>query len=115
MASSVTALNRAYLGVTTTVTHLSMHTGDPGTTGASEVTGGLYEREPVTYDATPAAGLGDITAPVVFNVPSSVTLSHWGAWDDTTFLFGATLTASQPFTDAGFYTLNSAPYDVNSA
>ncbi len=35
--------------------YLSLHTGNPGTTGATEVTGGTYARQPITFGA-PAAG-----------------------------------------------------------
>jgi hypothetical protein len=38
-----------------TVYYLSLHTGDPGTTGATEVAGGSYARQSITF-GTPAAG-----------------------------------------------------------
>lgn len=41
--------------VPTTVYYLSLHTATPGTTGASEVTGGSYVRQAITF-GTPSAG-----------------------------------------------------------
>jgi hypothetical protein len=41
--------------VPTTVYYLSLHTATPGTTGASEVTGGSYARQPITM-GTPSTG-----------------------------------------------------------
>lgn len=111
MATSNEGLNRAYGAVAGTATHLSLHTGDPGATGASEVAGGSYGRVAASY-GDPTNGAGDIGSPVQFNVPESVEVTHWGAWDGTDFLFGAALTASQEFATAGTYTLSSAPYSA---
>lgn len=41
--------------VPTTTYYLSLHTATPGTTGASEVTGGSYARQAITF-GTPASG-----------------------------------------------------------
>ena len=41
--------------VATTVYYLSLHTATPGTTGASEVTGGSYIRQAITFGATSGA------------------------------------------------------------
>jgi len=38
--------------VTATVYYLSLHTATPGTTGASEVTGGSYARQAITFTAS---------------------------------------------------------------
>lgn len=35
-----------------TVYYLSLHTADPGTTGANEVSGGSYARQPITFVAS---------------------------------------------------------------
>lgn len=109
MPSSDDTLNRAYNATAGTVTHLSLHTGDPGTTGANEVTGGTYARAAGSYGA-PTAGVGDITSSVTFNVPSGTTVSHWGAWDGSTFLFGRELDVPQTFASDGTYTLVSAAF-----
>src|SRR5690554_2482354 len=111
MANSTEALNRAYVAVAGTVTHMSVHTGDPGSTGASEVTGGSYARVAQSY-GSPTAGAGDLSAAAVFDVPEGVTVTHWGAWDGSNFLFGEALEQAQSFATAGTYTLTSAPYSA---
>ena len=82
-------------GFATPATHASLHTADPGTTGASELTGGspAYARKPITW--TPGAVDGVYTATVVFDVPTGVTLTHVGLWTALTagtFLDKATVT-----------------------
>lgn len=109
MASSIDALNRAYNATAGTVTHLSLHTGDPGATGANEVTGGTYARVARGY-GPPTAGAGNITSSATFDIPSGTTVSHWGAWDGSTFLFGRDLDVPQTFATDGTYTLISATF-----
>jgi len=48
-ASADTALQAVF--PTTTTFYLSLHTADPGTTGANEVSGGSYARQPITFAA----------------------------------------------------------------
>lgn len=109
MSNSVECLNRSYNATAGSVTHASLHTADPGRTGANEVTGGAYAREPVTY-GTPTDGAGDIVAPVTINVPEGVTVTHYGMWDGDEFLFGRALAQTQEFATAGVYVLNTAPH-----
>lgn len=112
--NSTEALNRGYNGVAGTVTHVSMHTADPVATGTAEVVGGTYARVAKAY-AAPTAGAGDIVSAAAFNIPSGVTVTHWGAWASTDFLFGAALAANQEFATAGVYTLNTAPYSAGNS
>ena len=117
MATSNEGLNRAYGGIAGTVTHMSMHDGDPGTTGANELSAGTagYARVAQTYGA-PTAGAGDLAAPAVFNVSGGDEVTHWGAWDESgdnpVYLFGEELTVPQAFATDGTYTLNTAPYSA---
>lgn len=91
----------------TLATHVSLHTADPGTTGASEVTGGTYARQLVAWDA---AANGDLSlqGTETFNVPAGVTVTHFGLWSAATggtFRGGGALSASETFTSAGTYNL----------
>lgn len=96
MASQMTdaVLNVAADAIAATITHLSLHTDDPGVTGANEATGGspAYARLAVSFTAAGAegvlgAGLQPATAgiawsdEVTFDVDAG-TYSHWGSWDD---------------------------------
>lgn len=58
---------------------LSLHTGDPGETGANEVVGGSYARQPVTWTAA-SGGSVSPTAAVDFNGMPAVTVTHFGVW-----------------------------------
>src|SRR5690606_9777613 len=114
MASSVDALNRAYNATAGTVTHLSLHTGDPGTTGANEVTGGTYARVDRGYSA-PTAGAGNITSAATFKFPTGTTVFHWGACGGSTYLFVRDRDVPQRFATVETYTLVSAAFSVVDA
>ena len=112
MATLIPDAERNYLAdqEAARITHLSLHTATPGTTGASEATGGspAYARKAVTFNAAGAAGpLGSTLQPatvgvawsseVTFDVASG-TYTHWGAWSASTtgtYRLGNTLSASQ--------------------
>lgn len=99
MAATFTtaAESGAVTGVTGLASHVSLHTADPGTTGAAEVAGGTYAR--VTWAALGTA--------MTLNVPASTTITHYGVWETngTTFLYGGTLSASETYASAGTYAL----------
>jgi len=75
---------------------LSLHTGTPGATGASEATGGspAYARKQTTWGT--AASSTVTGTEVTFDVPAG-SYSHWGLWTAATggtFLDGGALTAT---------------------
>lgn len=63
-----------------TITELSLHTGDPGTAGDNEVTGGTYSRQTVTWSAA-TGGTATVDGEVVFDVPGGTSVTHVGAWN----------------------------------
>src|SRR3990167_10447667 len=75
-----------------TATYGSLHTGDPGDSGTSEVSGGTpaYIRKVVTWNAAAAGAMDDSNAPV-FDVPASTTVAYVGFWSAVTVgtFFGA--------------------------
>src|ERR1044072_6514179 len=87
----------------------SLHTGDPGTTGANEVTGGTYARVSAAY---PAAANGSSTnAGATINVPAGTTVTHWSRWTAqssvTWYAGGALPNGGESFGSAGTYTLTN--------
>lgn len=84
----------------------SLHTASPGTTGASEVTGGTYARRPITWAAGTVDGV--VTGSVTFDVPAGVTVTHAGLWssDATPVFLDAVTITSQTFSTAGQLTVN---------
>lgn len=95
------------------ITHISLHTADPGTTGTSEVVGGSYARVAVTWGAA-SAGVKSNTGSLVFQVPAGTTVTHVAGWDAIsagTFRGGGALAASQAFGTAGTYTIAAGGLD----
>lgn len=85
------------------ISKVSAHSGDPGGTGANEITGGSPAYARVTPPAMtgPTNGLGSFQ--VTFNVPAGATVGGIGLWDSSgNFLDGGPVTA-QPFGSQGTY------------
>lgn len=75
----------------------SLHTAFPGSTGASEVTGGTYARQATTWNSAAARNL-DSSATFTFDVPSGNTVAWSGFWN----------TAPSPDVFAGYLPLKQA-------
>ena len=76
--------------------YLSLHTADPGTTGAFEASGGspAYARKALSW--TPGSPDGTVTATATFDVPAG-TYTFVGAWTTVTggtFLDKASITST---------------------
>lgn len=94
---------------------ISLHTGDPGLTGANEVSGGAYARVNVVrntgnWNAPGVGGLIDNVNQITFPTPTGAnwgTITNAGIWDGagTNFLFKAPLTGSRTVNDG-----DAAPY-----
>jgi hypothetical protein len=87
----------------------SLHTADPGTTGASEATGGspAYARKAITW-ATASGTKVSSNAPV-FDVPAG-TYAFFGLWSlatGGTYYDGGALSASEVYSGQGTYSLTS--------
>lgn len=85
------------LAVTGTGNWISLHTGDPGTTGAAEASGGspTYARKQTTWTGGAADGVVAGSA-VNFDVPAG-TYTHIGVWTAATsgtFVGGFALSSS---------------------
>lgn len=84
--------------------YVSLHTADPGETGAAEATGGSYARQLATTSfALASAGAVSSDTAISFTDMPATTITHVGVWDAVTagnFLWGATLSASKT-TNAG--------------
>lgn len=119
MAKSTTHANAVLdaIGGGTTIaaqTWISLHTGDPGTTGASEVAGGSYARVRVNQDSTTSPYWDDAASAAMVQVGAvtfpegggDASVTHFGVWTastDGTFVRGGAL-------DTGFtYGANVTP------
>jgi hypothetical protein len=79
---------------------LSLHDGDPGETGANEVTGGGYGRVAGSFGAAAAGAVSNTATHDFTNMPA-VTVSHAGVWSSSTatasanFIWGGALTTNK--------------------
>ena len=62
--------------------YMSLHTGDPGGTGANEVAGGSYARQASTWNvASGVPAVSTLAANVDFAGMPAATVTHIGLWD----------------------------------
>jgi hypothetical protein len=122
MALATAGQNAAAAGVAGVIGFLSLHTGDPSTTGANEATGGspAYARKAVTWAAPGSGQAATGTSAVTFDVPAGTylwvggfTLVTAGVWEGAAPLggaipFPATVVAStEVFTSTGHGLVNN--------
>ncbi len=98
-----TALNAVL--VTATTYYQSLHTADPGTTGASEVTGGSYARQAITFAAASGGSKASNLATSFTGMPAesggTPYLGLWTAATAGTYLWGGATTGLSGSIPAG--------------
>ena len=108
MGLNNTALNSMLSDLDANVSHVSAHTADPGTTGTSEVTGGSYARQAISFAAPSGGSMAASNSPVI-PIPSATTITHLGLWSAVsagTFYGSADIT-DETFSSAGNYTITA--------
>lgn len=97
------------------VAFVSAHTGDPGTTGANEVSGGAYARKSIAWGAA-SAGQINASAIVDIDIPASTTVTYVGLWSAATggTFYGSDDIPAEAFGAAGTLRINSAEIDLNA-
>lgn len=89
---------------------ITLHESDPGTTGA-----GLITTTPASGTTTWAAATDDgakaqiVGSPVNLQVPASKTVTHYGVWNNNTFLRGEALDASITVNNTGPVAVDVTP------
>lgn len=122
MPLSSSGLNTAVNAVKGQANYVSLHSADPGAAGDNEITGGspAYARKSVSWGSA-TNGVASISASVQFDVPSGVTITHFGFWTSTsggTFVGGEALRdaennpVSENYASQGLYTLTNATLTV---
>ena len=109
-------LNGAASGATALLVYASIHSANPGGTGASEIAGGApaYARKVAVWGG-PAGGV-DTLAALDFDMPAGSTAAYVGFWTALTggtWRGGQALSASESFTQQGVYTLDSTTVTVS--
>lgn len=101
------------LGTMTSGAYLSLHTADPGATGANEVTGGSYARLACAITVTNKTATND--AAEDFTGMPAATVTHVGIWSASsggTFRFGGALTSSQAVLAGQTFTIAAGDLDI---
>ena len=82
-----------------TASFISLHTGDPSTTGANECTGGDYVRKSASFEASGAGTAGECRndVAITWTVMPACTVKWVGVWDAIAgnWLWGGQLTADK--------------------
>lgn len=108
MAFPTGTKNTAVNAITALGSWISLHTGDPGTTGASEATGGSYARQQTTW---PSASGGAATgSEVTHGGLVAAAYGYFGVWSAVTggvFEHGNSLTPAMTLGGTG--TLKTTP------
>lgn len=79
-----------------TTVYVSLHTANPGTTGANEAVGGSYARQAAPAAAS-SSGVYTSGSDITFTSMPSGTFTHFGIWDAASvgnYLMGGALAAS---------------------
>ncbi len=90
---------------------LGINTADPGTTGASEVVGGSYARQAITWGAPASGSVANASSAINVPIPASTTVnffSTWGAVSGTGsggYQIGGALSSTITFVTAGTLTI----------
>lgn len=72
-------------GSTNVIPYVSLHTGDPGTTGASEnANSGSYARQACSWNAA-SGGTKTNSSALTFATLGTVAVSYFGTWSSATY------------------------------
>lgn len=106
MALTPGTLNLLGTELDSLIDQMSLHNGDPGTTGANEISGGGYARKVPSFTVD---GDGDLTldAVVPFDGPASQAVTHVGLWGSGTFREGHALSGDAAFSTGGEYNVTA--------
>lgn len=117
MPYSATAKNYMLDQLGTVAVYASLHTANPGSTGATEVTGGTptYARKALTWNSA-SAGSKTLSNTPLFDVPASTTVTHVGLWSAVTAgtWYGYIDVTDEAFAAQGTYQITSGTIDLNA-
>ena|ERR1044072_1307128 len=102
MALSVAARNALADAIANGATWVSVHSSDPSTTGAGELSPGPYARKQTTFGA--ASGGDRVGSQVTVDVPAGGPYGWFGLWSAVsggTFFGGGTLSPAETFAGTG--------------
>lgn len=91
---------------------VSAHDGDPGTTGINELSGGVYARESITWNAASGGAIDSSNQPVI-DCNSGDGVYHLGLWGSVTVgtFYGSADVTDEDFGADGTYTVTD--FDIS--
>lgn len=98
MSFTNAARNAALDAIGAAASFISFHTGDPGTTGANEISNQVYSRQQTGW--SPASTGSKVGTPVTATVPAGITVTYWGLNSSSTagtFFYGGQLPAPETY------------------
>lgn len=97
---------------------VSLHDGDPGDTGANEISGGspAYARKAIAWASANGGSMAKTATNPVFDVPAGKTVKYVGHWSLVTggVWSGAAPVTNEVFAGQGTYTLTGDTLDLNA-
>ncbi len=97
--------------------YASAHTANPGSTGASEITGGspAYARKAVTWSAA-SGGSKALSNSPTFDIPASTTVAFIGLWSAASggTYYGYIAVTNEVYAAQGTYQVTSGTIDLNA-
>jgi hypothetical protein len=96
------------------ITHVSIHSADPGAGGTNEL---AVSRQSISWN-TASAGNLDSQGTQTFSVDAGMTVSHVGLWSAPTggtFYGSRALAAPETFSNAGAFTINDLDINLSDA
>ncbi|HNW62739.1 MAG TPA: hypothetical protein PKJ32_07040 [Piscinibacter sp.] len=97
-----------------TTYYLSAHSADPGTTGASELSGGGYARQAIVFGTATGGAIANNAAISIPNAGTTA-VTHFGVWSASTggtylggFPLASSVTAASISVAAGAVTLTAS-------
>jgi hypothetical protein len=99
------------------ILYLSLHDGDPSTSGANELTGGspAYARKSVTWNSA-SSGQATSSNQPVFDVGAGKTVAYVGFWSASSggTFYGYAAVTSESYSAQGTYTVPQVVLDENA-
>lgn len=112
MALNDNAKNAMLDHLGTLITHASLHSADPGSTGTSELAGGspAYARKAIGWAAAASSSMSKDGTSVVFDVEGGDTVAFVGFWSALSAgtFYGSADVTDETFGGQGTYTLTAA-------
>ncbi len=93
---------------------VSLHTGDPGDTGANEVSGGSYARQAETFSKVDQHHYHN-DSDLIFNDMPACTVTYAGLWDGSgNFWWGGALAQSKSVDSGDSLVIKASELDVTT-